>query len=341
MDEIDLLRHLRSEVPQASPAGLLRARAGLLRELEGSRTAPARPARLPVGRTARRMAAGFGLAVALTAAVFAAQSVRAPQAPAREPARILRNAALAAEHAQLLPARPDQYVLIESITAYHGERFSCDGKADQSHCKAIPDPTVRKLRQIWLSADGTRDGLLRERPQASNARWSETPLEACPKGVHAVGPDRKAVTAPCVPQPAYHADLPTNAGAMLRYLQQHAQAHDAKDRGDHYAFTVADDLIREAYLSPASLAALFEAMTRLPGLTVAQDAVDAAGRHGISVGADAGGVRNELIFDAATYAYLGERTIALQDVDGLKQGAIAGQSARLRLAIVDRPGQLP
>jgi hypothetical protein len=45
-------------------------------------------------------------------------------------------------------------------------------------------------------------------------------------------------------------------------------------------------------------------------------------------------VRSELIFDPKTYAYLGGRTVT-------KQGDVTGGAARLRIAIVDRAGQLP
>jgi hypothetical protein len=45
-----------------------------------------------------------------------------------------------------------------------------------------------------------------------------------------------------------------------------------------------------------------------------------------------------LIFDRTTFAYLGSRTIARQDAGKV---TIDGQSAQLRVAIVDRLRQLP
>lgn len=52
-------------------------------------------------------------------------------------------------------------------------------------------------------------------------------------------------------------------------------------------------------------------------------------------------VRAELIFDAETYEYLGERGVAVKDHDIWHKGDVTGGEARLRVAIVDRAGQLP
>jgi len=325
MNDLELLRRIRTDVSPAAPEVLRRARARLLR--------PARPARRPV----LRLAAAGAMTLTLAAVgLFATMKPRSPATEQMDAAGILDRAALAAEHGQLLPARHDQFVFVESITEYAGERFDCDGRADQSDCHAIVDPLVPTRRRIWLSVDGTRDGLLQERPRSGAGLASEVPLTVCPTGVIVVGPDGRRKAAECTPQPAYLADLPTNAGAMLAYLRGKVPPNE----DDSYVFTVAGDLIRERYLPPASLAAVFRATARVPGITVVGDAVDAAGRHGISVGVNAHGVRRELIFDRTSLAYLGERTITLGP-NGGRTGNVTGQAAQLRLAIVDRPGQLP
>lgn len=124
---------------------------------------------------------------------------------------------------------------------------------------------------------------------------------------------------------------------MLAYLTRGEPAEMSPGNG---VFDRAGDLIGENYLPPASLTALFRALAKVPGITVTQNAVDATGRRGTSVGVG-DGTRRELIFDSATYAYLGERTVVLRDGDGLERGTVDGQMARLRIAIVDKPGQLP
>ena len=343
MNDLELIRKLRSDPPPAEPAAMLRARAALQREMRGETRGPG-SVRAGRWRLGWQLAAAGGLAAVLGIALVAAapNDTAHPNNGAQanavtDAAGILRQAALAAEHEPILPARPDQYVFVESIDDYHGETFDCDGKADQSHCAAIPDPATPTLRQIWLSVDGAHDGFLRTRPHHGGA-WNDTPMQACPTGPRPPKGVRvtKQQAGNCTPTPAYLAGLPTNVAAMTTYLG--AKAAESAN-GD--LFTAAGELVGEAYLPPASQAAVFRALGDVADVTVAQDAVDAAGRHGVSVGRDAHGFRNELIFDRTTFDFLGSRTIALQDVGKLTKGTVAGQSARLRLAIVDGLRQLP
>ncbi|MEV4758207.1 CU044_5270 family protein [Micromonospora sp. NPDC049559] len=345
MDDLDLLRDLRADLTPPSRAELLPARGQLLRAIAGDaadshRAAPRRPL-----SSGWRLALPAGLALALAAALVVGvrgQDQRdlpvrpgpgataiAEASPAEsDAARLLRNAALAAEHQQLLTVRPDQFVFVESIEESTPESFTCDGKPDQSDCETIRGPRTRYLRQIWQSAGGVDPGLLRERQESGTGGWSETRLDDC--AMPGSAPN-------CRPRPAYLDDLPTDPDAMLAYL---TRGEPAKWSPDSDLFTRAGDLIGENYLPPASLTALFQALAKVQGITVSHNAVDAAGRHGVSVGVD-GAIRNELIFDPATYAYLGRRAVVLRDGNGLKRGTVDGQSARLRVAIVGEPGQLP
>ena len=79
-------------------------------------------------------------------------------------------------------------------------------------------------------------------------------------------------------QPAYPTGLPTSAGAMLAYLYRtsHGQNPPAVE-----AFITAGDLIQASYLRPAVLAALFGALEKIPGVSVADHAANAAGLQGV------------------------------------------------------------
>jgi hypothetical protein len=115
------------------------------------------------------------------------------------------------------------------------------------------------------------------------------------------------------------------------YNNSHGQ-----NQRDEQAFITASDLISVSYLTPQMKAALYEALAKIPGVTIFPDLVDLAGRPGVGVGmghivpshpangrttapADAA-----MIFDPTTYAFLG-----------------SGHTAQLRQAIVDQPGQQP
>jgi hypothetical protein len=90
----------------------------------------------------------------------------------------------------------------------------------------------------------------------------------------------------------------------------------------------------------ASLAAVFDAVARIPVVAVVGDVTDEAGRGGIAVAlTEVQGDREELIFDRRTRAFLGERSVEVRDQDGLKAGQVLNSTAMLRVAIVDRVGQ--
>jgi hypothetical protein len=210
---------------------------------------------------------------------------------------------------------------------------------------------------VWLSADGTHDGLIEQDATAGQSSTDEI-LPGCHNGKAAfIGKDGKVVPGrfgPCLPTPAYRPGLPTDADGMLRHLRNGKGALTDAD-----LFKMIADLLRESYLSPPQRAAVFEAASRLSGAVVVNDVADAAGRHGVAVawtlmypdpaktpvkpseGPPRPVAQDQLIFDKASYGYLGERTVFTADVLGEKAGAVDGQSAVLKVGIVDRVGQRP
>ena len=107
--------------------------------------------------------------------------------------------------------------------------------------------------------------------------------------------------------------------------------------------------------------ALFRAAEQIPGVQVRENAVDASGRAGVAVTRAEAGVREELVFNAQTYAYLGHNSIAVAlDPDAVtvpeptgpmesirldhvnrQPGDVIYKSALIRIGIADRVGQVP
>jgi hypothetical protein len=220
---------------------------------------------------------------------------------------MLLAAASTALTAPKVAVRDDQFVFVESLVASAATSVE-GGKATTT--------TVPARRQVWLSTSGDRPGLLRKRA-ASGGAWESTPLD---KG----GPA------------AYHADVPTDADAALKFL--YANSHGGNP-ADQQAFITVGDLIRESYLKAESLSAVFAATAKIPGVTLVDNVSDAAGRHGVAVSRTHDGIRHELIFDKKTSAFLGERQIAVEDFPHLANGTVLDSTAVLRTAIVDHPGQ--
>jgi hypothetical protein len=125
------------------------------------------------------------------------------------------------------------------------------------------------------------------------------------------------------------------------------------------AFMLIDGMLQT--VQPAEVrAALYQALAKIPGVTVVQGATDAAGRRGVAFSRAAaiegsgssGWLRLEIILDSHTYRYLGARHVVTRDhfipstPSGSKgtrfhKGQVLVSRAQLALAVVDAPCQRP
>ncbi|MCX4811758.1 hypothetical protein OG601_14180 [Streptomyces sp. NBC_01239] len=85
------------------------------------------------------------------------------------------------------------------------------------------------------------------------------------------------------------------------------------------------------------------AVARIPGVTTVEGVKDAAGRPGVAIARTDpdNPLRDEWIFDAKTYEFLGEREVASKDNAGVKKGTVTANTAVLRRAVVDKAGERP
>jgi hypothetical protein len=322
MNDLMALDEVGAELdpPTADLPGRLRGR------VLSAMAPPRRRARWRVPRLGWRLAVTGGLAVALAGGVIVVQALgvggRSPAAQA-EAATILQNAALTASKQPAVVPRADQFVFTESVWL-----------------SGAPGATKTIMRQqLWQSVDGTHEGLQRIRRNPDGTS-EEHVLPGCRHGVPTRVATGKTPTGSCTPVGAYRADLPTDTDGMSSFLYSTLSEGLSPDEA---AFGTGSSLLRENYLPPRSVAALFNALARVPGATVVRNAVDAAGRHGVAVAwTFPSGQRDELFFDARTYEYLGWRMTPSDDFRHLlRAGAGSSYDAQLRMAIVDKTGQLP
>jgi hypothetical protein len=107
-------------------------------------------------------------------------------------------------------------------------------------------------------------------------------------------------------------------------------------------------------LPPKLKATIFQAMKKLPGVTLRKDIKDLRGRAAIAVVGQAGDsmgevrLNEEVLLDPATYAYQGEQSVLSADLHSqnkgggphiIKAGTVDGASVIIQVAIVDKPGQ--
>ena len=336
MDDLTSLRDLGETLDQdlRGPSPQLRHKvlAGIRRPRGRAWRGPARP-----DRAGWRLAVTGGLAVALAAAFLMASTLQlwsASPAASAQASDILRKAAIAAGHQPVLSARPSQFIYIKWI----------ESAASITENKITSVDT--SLNESWLSVDGTRNSWERSQPRSpaklgrATGPWQGTLLPGChhgriPEWITASGQPGPLV--PCVPQPAYPR-LPGSAQDMLAYLYRTSEGQNPPDVE---AFIHAGDLIRQSYIRPAALAALFNAVMEIPGVSVADHAVNAVGQRGIAVQQTFNGISDQLIFNPRTYAYIGEREVVVNASSGLRVGAVLDSTAILKVAVADHAGQLP
>ncbi|MDX8050688.1 CU044_5270 family protein [Lentzea sp. BCCO 10_0798] len=283
MDDLQLVREL-DETPLKSADQLAAARARLVAGMR-----PPRRGRAGIIAVAALTAAATVTAVALVLPSTSTDPVRHDAAPTESEAavdtavQLLNHAAAAARSKPDQVPRPDQFYYVR------------DGGWE-----------------AWFSVDGTRDGRI---ITAADAAPSTTP--GCVDGVRKVldkYDKPTGATEKCTPVRAYRDDLPTSADEMLRWLKG-----DDKDRPVNSYGKDVLGTFRFAYLPGPQRAALFEAATQVPGLTVVKKV--SAGRPGIGIswpvpeGSAPWAEPVVMVFDEKTYEYLGTKNEP-QDASG-------------------------
>ncbi|WTF80928.1 CU044_5270 family protein [Streptomyces sp. NBC_01594] len=256
---------------------------------------------------------------ALTAQVGAGTAQGVPQ--------LLDQISLAAAKKPAPTVRAGQYIYIESQVGTTYEK-TVDDKTT-----VVSDGIHR--RQTWRSTDGAKG-------------WLIDPAVFPPGGGTIDHINEKGEIEPARlggPSYDYLATLTTDPDTLLAKIYKETKGQG--NSPDQQAFTTIGDLLNES-MPPADLnVALFKTATKIPGVVLVKDAVDAAGRHGVAVARldETSGARTEWIFDAKSYTYLGERTIQVRPHGGdsgkIEPGTILFTSAITARQAVDEMKQVP
>jgi hypothetical protein len=295
-------------------------------------------------------AAGLALVAVLGAAVLVARQLpqdREPAAPAANATELANRAATAAAARPIPDPRPHQWVYTKELTVEHGvgkpythEHWTrVDGRkfVNQQHNDpraARTTKVIRQRRQLPPFPQGCPPGQpARIRPAVGLGRYFPNPA--------AVPTDPDGLLA-----------------AVYQLVEDPACAPILGDTVQDRAFHLINALLQTVL--PAEVrAALYRALAKIPGVTVAHGATDAAGRRGVAfaraaaieVPGSSGWLRLEIILDRDSYRYLGARYIVTRDHfipdmpsgkgTRLRKGQILLSRAQLALAVVDAPCQRP
>jgi hypothetical protein len=225
-------------------------------------------------------------------------------------ASALERAATAAEKRPFTAPRDDQWIYTE-------------------------DRLGEQRRRTWRRADGNGFAVIDDRGRLH----VEDTTPAKGRGRPVVGPlaSYKSIAA-----------LPTDPDALLRWAYREARnvtGAGLTEHGDVYA--IFRGILGDNILPPKLEAGIFRAIQRLPGVT--QRRIEFAGRPAFAIALTENWLRQELMLDAETFAYLGQRSTTVRDVtlSPEKAGNATGRvrkghtviTERVRTAIVDAPGR--
>jgi hypothetical protein len=294
-------------------------------------------------RRARRdrvMAATAGLALV---AVLGAAVVVARQLPQdREPATPATNTA------EPTP-RPHQWLYSKELRVEDGSRkpstwerwVRVDGKKTASASNndlreaRVSDMLQLQLPQWSRCPPAKREQLARIRPAAGLGRWFPNP-----------------------------AAVPTDPDGLLAAIYQLVEDPACApiivgDTVQDRAFMLIDGMF-QSWLPAEVRVALYQALAKIPGVTVIHGATDAAGRRGVAFVRAAAiegpgssdWLRLEIIMDPNTHRYLGARHVVTRDHfipdtptgskgTRFRKGQVLVSRAQVALAVVDAPCQRP
>ncbi|MEU7827802.1 CU044_5270 family protein [Nonomuraea sp. NPDC049129] len=323
--DLDALRRAWPEPVPPSHDTCSAARTALLQEATAALPRRARRFRLP--RAGGRVLAAGALAVAITAvaSVVGNPEGDAPRPmvpglalPAANAQVLLHKAAAVARDRPFTAPRPKQWIYME--TRYQGVP-----KATSGEVQTAETPLESRVDRAWTRADGKVLAMFEGGKLVRSSTGGGMPPT-----------DFATVAA-----------LPTDPDALLTWLYGNV---GVRQKRDVTAYLILGSLLNNNLVPPAQEAAVYQAMAKIPGVTVNPDAVDVAGRPALAVGCvEDGWVGHEILLDRTTYTYLGERAVAIADyvspnpdiVFSIKKGTIMSRSVRLAIGITDKPGVRP
>jgi hypothetical protein len=337
MNDLDLVTGLTPRCPLPGPADLAGPRGRLTAAIDAERSA-ASPGRWrswrtrPVKRLAVTTAVIAAAAAAAALIVVPGHSPSAPPTvrPAAGPpagvklaaAQFFRKAATVSGRQSAAVPGPDQFVYTETEGAN------------------------RVASRQWLSAEGNKAGLVEN---AGQRRFRSPPCTVAQAQVARKPPPGMTVPGGyhCSEQAGYLPAMPTDPHKLLAYLVKIGVADAPPKPGSPLAASPGwfandlgkcmDYLMQTTYLLPLQRAALFRLMAQTPGFTVVSGAPDAIGRIGVAVRWTFDGAPAEIILNAVSYGYMGDRT---WPEPGIKASGYYG-TALVKMAFVNKAGQLP
>lgn len=227
-------------------------------------------------------------------------------------AEVLDRVARVADAGTPTPPRSDQYEYIRSVD--------------------VADGRTRTV-ETWLPQSATAEGVVH-----TNGKFGYV-IEPWVTGL-----TKSALAHFTYPNYAYLASLPTDPATVLSALDANGKHQAPGYSATQTAFVNVVGLVSDQIVPGRLAASVYRALAVLPGISVDQNVVDAAGRPGVGVGTTyPDGTRVELIFDRTNFTLLGTDSTPPAHTPKNSTVRYSGPSrdAIVDEAVVDSVGQVP
>lgn len=315
MDEIAAVKTLKgADTAAGSQLAIARARHQLLARIDED-TAERR--RAP---SKCRRAFAMVVAVAASSAITIGLVSVGNEPPRAEAAavRALDSAAVHVQQLQLPTTQPGQYLLQERVQITWGSAADADRNIRVGRDGKPVAWATKRVVQVWIPHDRSDLWVVHEQaaPFAIGSKDAEAfvdqPEDELWKALNGVFGSHWSY-----PHPTQYAELyrdyPRDPGDLLDYLRAHPIGDGNSDAA---VFDDIGTILRDGTAPVDLRAALYRALTRIPGVTLASDQANLAGETGVAVAYPDQG---QLIFSPTTGAFIGERDVSpgFPDVRGL------------------------
>lgn len=307
MDEIAEFRKLKgASTPPGSDLGIARARHLLLKRIDAEDMS----VRRRLGTPRRKALAVVGLTAAISSVALGLVTVgnEPPRAEAAA-VEVLNAAAGNVEKLSLPTPHPGQYLLQKRVQVTWGS--AGDANRDVligSDGKPVVWATER-IAEVWIPYDPADEWVVRERvvpfgfASDDAAAFASKPEDHVWKARDGVFGSNWTYKHPTKSADLFR-DYPRDPEKLLSYVKDHPSGEGASDAD---TFDDIGEILRDES-APADLrAALYQALTHIPKVSLVSDSANLAGQSGVAVEYPGEG---QLIFNPKTGAFIGERNVS-------------------------------
>ncbi|XAS68613.1 CU044_5270 family protein [Micrococcaceae bacterium Sec5.7] len=348
MNDLQLLREMRSDIGSAPPATLARGRTKLMAKVGSasrpqSITSTRAPATVSPIRVRRRIVMASAAAAFLVGAIVAADVVlpNRPGATA-EAAEVLNNAAAATIQTSDPVVGPGQYLKIETTAVYGASSGGIGGSVSwlEKTGGQVYVPADREGEWVWNREDRVPIQFSSEAAKAVEAEIRKAqPTEGrpllvgilrAPRGAF-YGNEQTVVKGTPLTEAS---SLPRDPRALLDVIYERTKGSGKSPEIEAFV-TIADGL-RSGVLTADVRAALYKAAALITGVTVVDKQATVDGRTGTAIGIPSpdGGSRQELIIDPASGLVIGERNVLQKDYPDNPAGTVMSWTS-VRTSVVN------